>query len=618
MRPVFSQLALLACLSVFAACNTGNDTSNPKPVTPSPSPSPAPVNPSPVIPSPLPSPVLPSGPFAASTPSPWSVLLHWDAVPAAVDHALERDGKPLVTVEDTQLFFRDAYGVTAPGVTPGATLKYTLKALAANGSVVKTQALTVKTPAGPTDLGQADLPPNATTASRAYTTYGWVGPNAALSECPKWLHDTYWAFGPDNKVYPTWHPPVHVTPSGSVQCAFGHEHGQDQRQSSLLATVGPIPFGYVNEQLSPDDSNHQRNEDHVGHKVALFNGLEAIEERSGTNITCDVLFKLHQGSHSPDALKNNTHERFLNYRCSNGFEVHWKSLQAFGSPNSFKDEVPNLYGENIATNGAFPPDQPGYGADRRIEPTERSMQGHLQIHGGHAEEDNGPLFGTTQLYCDTCQPAEGFAAYVPTWNNTVWQGGPAEALKDAGGNTVVGFGGGPYWHIKNSARYYDPNGNQDPSNPNYVISRQIDQCYDSSKPGYGSRDCLIARKRNNGQRIGWDSPLSPFKATIRFNEFNFVDLINPNAENKRLFSNPFGYLGSSRYDYATVQRTRSTAFPLRQFFSVTPAVGMHISAANWAGTGQCGGSGGHGACFTEFNFYSHNGQLIDAHVHAPN
>jgi hypothetical protein len=557
-------------------------------------------------------------PLCVVPQSPTTAIVSWQPVAGAVDYLLIRNNAQLIRAEESQSMFRSI------DMTPGAAYNYQLAALDANGATIKTLSFATTQPAGSTDLTAADAAPASATLSRAMTSFGWT-PLPPYDTCSKALHDAFWAYGPDNKVYPTWHPPVYEFADGSM-CTFGHEHGQDQRQSNLYATTGPIPFAYVNEQLSPTDPAFQRNEDHVGHKVAAFNGLLAYEQNANVDITCDVLFKLHQGGHSPDALKNNSHERFLNYRCSNGFEARWKSLQPFGSPNSFKDEVANLYSTDIATAGASA-GQPGYGSERRTEPTERSQRGNIDIRGGATEDNNGPLFGTTQLYCDTCQPAEGLAAYVPTWNNSVWQGGPAEALKDyskPGAPNVIGFGGGPYWYIKNAARYYDPAGNPDPTSPNYVMSRQINQCYNTASPGYNSRDCQVARKRNGGQPIAWNNPLSPFKATVRFNEFNFVDMLNTSSSTSRLYATPFGYLaadnnGNRSYDLALIQKTRSAKYPIRQFLGVTPASGMHITAANWAGTGQCGGKGGNGACFTDFNFYKNKiGQLIDAAIHAPN
>lgn len=69
--------------------------------------------------------------------------------------------------------------------------------------------------------------------------------------------------------------------------------------------MGGIPFGYVNEQLDVWDPTSQRHEDHVGHKIEWENDVEFNFDGDAANsllsVRCDVLVKLHQGSHSiPD------------------------------------------------------------------------------------------------------------------------------------------------------------------------------------------------------------------------------------------------------------------------------------------------------------------------------
>src|SRR5205807_1369689 len=81
------------------------------------------------------------------------------------------------------------------------------------------------------------------------------------------VHNSYSVVGPDRKLYPTWHPPVDPV----TGCSFGHDHGRDPRGSALYAEVGPIPFGYANEQLDVYDPANPRHEDHFGHKIEWEN-----------------------------------------------------------------------------------------------------------------------------------------------------------------------------------------------------------------------------------------------------------------------------------------------------------------------------------------------------------
>src|SRR5438132_1214813 len=83
------------------------------------------------------------------------------------------------------------------------------------------------------------------------------------------VHNSYSVVGPDRKLYPTWHPPVDPV----TGCSFGHDHGRDPRGSTLYAEVGPIPFGYANEQLDVYDPANPRHEDHFGHKIEWENDV---------------------------------------------------------------------------------------------------------------------------------------------------------------------------------------------------------------------------------------------------------------------------------------------------------------------------------------------------------
>src|SRR5436305_613109 len=88
-------------------------------------------------------------------------------------------------------------------------------------------------------------------------------------DCTAEVHNSYSVVGPDRKLYPTWHPPVDPV----TGCSFGHDHGRDPRGSALYAEVGPIPFGYANEQLDVYDPANPRHEDHFGHKIEWQNDV---------------------------------------------------------------------------------------------------------------------------------------------------------------------------------------------------------------------------------------------------------------------------------------------------------------------------------------------------------
>ena len=156
------------------------------------------------------------------------------------------------------------------------------------------------------------------------------GPN---DTCTKEQHDAYAVVGPDGKLYPTWHPAT-----GPGGCTFGHEHGRDPRGSDLYDETGGLPFGMANEALSISDPANPRNEDHFGHKVEWENDVELQFSGAGSAIftlKCDVLTKLHQGTHSKDAFTNNLHELVYHIHCSDGTEMHVTMLTAIGTPGEF-------------------------------------------------------------------------------------------------------------------------------------------------------------------------------------------------------------------------------------------------------------------------------------------
>lgn len=127
-----------------------------------------------------------------------------------------------------------------------------------------------------------ELPPSSAPQSRAYKEvidkhYATFPPKEG--ECSKEIHARYWVYGPDGKIYPTWHPPVDPV----TGCKFGHEHGRDPRESALYS--GMPPFGYVNEKhFEYKDVNAEgyqgnfRDEDHVGHKIELQNDFTVYSD----------------------------------------------------------------------------------------------------------------------------------------------------------------------------------------------------------------------------------------------------------------------------------------------------------------------------------------------------
>lgn len=241
-------------------------------------------------------------------------------------------------------------------------------------------------------------PATAVPTSYAYRERNWTP--TPQDTCSAELHRSFSVVGPDAKLYPTWHPPTTVDPATGRTCTFGHEHGDDPATSDLYIWVTDhlgagaahgrgIPFGYVSEALDtygPAHGTATRHEDNVGHKVVVANDVRIVSaaprgyvrDAAGQPITCDVLMKVHQGSHSGDALANNAHELLYAARCSDGTEVISSTMTRFGAANEFHRSCD---GTRVATAGSPLPDGP---AGQRLIPDRTCIDRDVLVPAGRA------------------------------------------------------------------------------------------------------------------------------------------------------------------------------------------------------------------------------------------
>jgi hypothetical protein len=386
----------------------------------------------------------------------------------------------------------------APGPTTGVTIAPTPPVPTVGPSV------SVSSSAGPTsgptstaapgapgsndDWGKA-LPPIGAPMSRAYSLiYGEKdkGYQPKAGECSWEMHARYWTWGEDGKVYPTWHPAR--DPSG---CSFGHEHGDDPRTSPFFAKTGWSAFGCTNELLAPSNPSSQRNEDHVGHKVAIGNGIATHvgnDPRARVDMNCDAMIKFHQGTHSPDALVSNLHELYYNLRCvytDNGAvtETQFRALTPIGHPGSFN--VNNL-----------------------CDGTGNTVHDHVGTASPADSKDGG--FSSRRIADDAC------AKSIVGGNGTIarmdelWQ----VEVHARNQGSLARFDLNPYLLVANASRYYDP---AQPS----LIGRNIDLCYQGAKGA--ACDTARALTAKTGANIAWDDPRSPFTGSTRhFDPNRFV------------------------------------------------------------------------------------------------
>ncbi|WP_255950296.1 hypothetical protein [Streptomyces odontomachi] len=360
-------------------------------------------------------------------------------------------------------------------------------------------------------------PPADAPISHAYDLIvNGTGYTPRAGECSKEIHARYWTYGPDGKVYPTWHPAK--DPSG---CAFGHEHGDDPRTSELFSTAGWPAFGYTSERLmeSSPESSH-RHEDHVGHKVLAVNNVNVIQGDDGTSFyppngttiaTCDVLLKIHQGTHSPDAFTNNVHELIDNFRCtynSTGqtVEARFSALIPFGTPGGFRSTDcpgPN-FGERFTNVGpAVPGDSPS--DTRSLGRLITSADCIQAIRDGktHYEPTTG-----------TYVPFDSYDLHE-FWFSDV-------TISSSQLNLHIA----PLFYVLNPSRYYDPNSAN-------KLARQVDLCYNPGIPGY-----YCDQVRQQSGTVTWDDTRSPFKGTLR--EFRPGTLTLKNSGPTTVYTDAYG------------------------------------------------------------------------------
>lgn len=325
----------------------------------------------------------------------------------------------------------------------------------------------------------APLDPASAPPARAFGT--WTpGPG---DTCTKEQHDAYSTVGPDGKRYPTWHPPT----DPATGCSFGHEHGRDPRGSRLYAVVGPIPFGHANEQLDIWDPQNPRHEDHVGHKVEWENDVHMTVNSEVAapfmDVRCDVLVKLHQGTHSKDAFTNNVHELVYHIRCNEGTAMHVTMLTAIGTPGQFTRSCDNE--TQVVVGPPTPANSPSGGGKRKIPDRECILE-HLLV---------GPT-----------RNSNIHAALHESWETS-------NQIRREDGHTLASFD--PYFQVSLPSRYYDPAATG-------LVGRPMDMCYAIEPNGDRARGGPCAQATQDGQIAGltWDDPRSPFNGVRRTVDIN--------------------------------------------------------------------------------------------------
>src|SRR6267378_2487702 len=325
-------------------------------------------------------------------------------------------------------------------------------------------------------------------------SFGLWAPGAN-DDCTAAQHDAYSVVGPDHKRYPTWHPPIDPV-SG---CSVGHDHGRDPRGSALYREVGAIPFGYANEQLDVYDPLTTRHEDHFGHKIEWQNdvpmhfGSDAADAVFA--VRCDVLTKLHQGTHSKDAFTNNLHELVYHIRCTDGTEMHITMLAAIGTPGQFERSCD---GTTVVVGPATPANSPD-GGGVRIIPDRTCVDRQILVAAGQFSN---------------------FGALHESWQTS-------NSVRREDGHTLAFFN--PYYQVSLPSRFHGP------------ADRRVLR---GDAGGQSGPRCACARSTSNGTVLGitFDDPRSVFDGTDRVVDVNsnFIG----NADGPAVwYTDPFGKHG---------------------------------------------------------------------------
>ncbi len=404
----------------------------------------------------------------------------------------------------------------------------------------------------PTSAVSPTAKPSATTSPTGSSggvnlsmAMGLWSPNTKYDTCSKAVHDSYFVTGPDGKRYPTWHPPV----DAKTGCSFGHEHGRDPKGSNLMTlinqTYGGIPFGFANEALDAYNPSLMRHEDHVGHKIEWENNVRMDKsvtnggsDRAPTDIYCDFLMKVHQGTHSKDAFVNNLHEIEYFAQCTDGTKIASIKMASFGKAGEFDGGTVAGGQQIIKVPNATPVPPNTYSKGDRLIPTINKVNEYILVPDGKFS-----LF-SNGLYED--------------WIS-------ANYLTTSDGRQLAYFD--PHFAVFKPSRFYDPS---QPDN----LRRSIDVCYMKESNGDRARggECDEVTDYRDGstiaasERIPFDDPRSPFNGVTREFYFNQTDLQNSGGPTT-WYTDPFGgnaksapFTGSIKQYLASVTSNRGFAF----------------------------------------------------------
>ena len=264
-----------------------------------------------------------------------------------------------------------------------------------------------------------------------------------------------------------------------------------------------MPLGVANEALETFDPANPRREDHVGHKIEWENDVP-MRVNAGVasailQVTCDVMIKLHQGTHSKDAFTNNLHEMVYHIRCNDGSEAHLTFMAAIGTPGEFVRSYNQE--QSVKVGLATPPNSPN-GGGRCIIPDAACVQQFLVMNDGNSSDFGSGLHESWQTSND---------------------------IRTADGRSIASFD--PYFQVNFPSRYCDP------ALPG-ITGRPVDLCF---LPTARARGGACQESIRNGATAGvaYTDPRSAFNGVERFIDVNSIRIDNRDGP-AVWYTNPFG------------------------------------------------------------------------------
>jgi hypothetical protein len=219
-------------------------------------------------------------------------------------------------------------------------------------------------------------------------------------------------------------------------------------------------------------------------------------------VTCDVLAKLHQGTHSKDAYTNNLHELVYHVDCTDGTKMSLTILAAIGTPGEF---VASCDGNRHVTVGPASPILSPDGGGRRIIPDRQCVNEFLLVSDGQNSNTGAGLKESWQI---------------------------SQSIRTTDGRRIAHIN--PYFQVLAPSRFFDPSQEDN-------VGRPIDLCFEIEANGDTFNHELCRESTAGGQlaTVAHDDPQSRFNGAHRFVDINANDIANTDGPTV-WYTDPFG------------------------------------------------------------------------------